>query len=259
MSHRTVGRRPFGVDAPTAVVTLPLSDRMSNAPSPNFVVECGRRVGANMEAKHHGNFNLAADAEPLEVRVTRYDLRKIRLVQVLLPLCFIFVPLARRFGGAWLVVPAAILCALIVRTLLRAQSSESVLLRTFPDRIKVGATTVRLAEPTSWRWHGRHATLFLAAGNVVVKPRASTRGDVLRSQLHATLGDPLLYTHRGSLAARIAAVVVAALGLLLLGVGVHYRLVYLTLAVGVVIVALAVFATLSGKVCDPSSLPTRDD
>lgn len=211
-----------------------------------------------MKAKHAEDSNLPAVAEPLEVRATRYDLRRVRLVQVLLPLCFIFVPLARRFGGAWLVIPAAMLFAAIIRTLFRARSSESVLLRTFPDRIKVGSATVRLAEPTPWRWHGRHATLFLAAGNLVVKPRAPTRGDVLRSQLQATLGDPLLFKHRGALAARIAAAVVAALGLLLLGVGVHYRLVYLTPAVGVVIVALAVFVTLSGKVCDPCSLPRRE-
>jgi|SRR6187402_3134490 len=196
-------------------------------------------------------------AEPIAVRATSYDLQKVRLVQVLIPLALIFFPLARRFQSAWLGLPAGALGIAIVRTMWAAQTRDKVLLRTFTDRVKVGSKTVRPGEFGQWRWHGRHATLFLPAGNVVIKPLAYAQADVLRSQLQRTLGAPLHYKHRGSLRARVAAAGVSALGLVLLAIGVVFQLVYMMPAVLVVIVGFAVFATLSQKVCDPTSLPTR--
>ena len=199
-----------------------------------------------------GKIKESTVGEPIAVRITRYNLLKIRLSQVQIPLLMLCSPFVRWFHAPWLAVPAVALMIATIYTLYTSKTRERVLVRTFSNRVKVGSTTVRPGEFGLWRWHGHHATIFLPGGNVIVKPVARGQAELLRGQLQSALGTPLRYIRRGSPRVRIGAAAVFVVGVVVLAIGINFNLVYLTPAIVLVLGGFAVFMTFSGKICDPN-------
>jgi len=204
-------------------------------------------------------YDAASDSgAAVEVRATRYDPVKLRLGQVLLPIALVVFPVARRFASTVAVVPALIVAVAALLTFLSARRSNITRLVAHPGRVKIGSAIVQAGEAGRWRWHGTHATLFAPEGNLVVKARSPAEIQALRAALEQALGSPLNFRRRGSLRARVISLLVAAVGLTLLEISVVYHLVYMTPAIIPVIMGIATFAALSGRIADPASLNRRD-
>lgn len=138
----------------------------------------------------------------LDVVVTRYELVKVRLGQVLLPIALVAFPIARRFGSGLALVPALIPAVAALWAFLSARKSSITRLVAHPGRVKIGSSTVHSGDEGLWRWHGAHATLFAPEGNLVVRATNADATENLRAVLEGALGCPLRFRRCGSLRAR---------------------------------------------------------
>ena len=152
---------------------------------------------------------------PLEVRVVQYDRRRMRLMQLLIPIAGLATVLGRAFESALAFIPSLAFTLSGLALCISARKSEVGRIRALPERIKVAGTTVRPGEFGRWRWYDRHATLFALSANLHVKTRSRVDAESLRLMLLAILGEPLRYRRRGSLRALAIAALVTVVAFVL--------------------------------------------
>jgi hypothetical protein len=186
----------------------------------------------------------------LEVRVTRWAVRRMQLGQMLVPVGFGAGILARRFPeilSPYLVfaIYAGIL-VVILGGIARLGTRE---LRTDNAAIELGdGLRVQSADVTCWAMHGGLVRLHGAEASFSLRARAEDVNE-LETQLTGVFGKPQQLQPRGSLRARRIALGFAFVGLLAVSSAVFYsNMLALFLGVSSTLLGFGAFLTLRQRV-----------
>lgn len=184
-------------------------------------------------------------------RAVRIDVSRVRLGQVLIFVCMVAVPLARRFmiGPMLAGVGGLLLVTLIVFVSAR-RSFGQVALDMGGGRLRLGVDGPQLAraDVTAWTIDGASARVYTREAGWRFTTSAEN-ADVLRRLLAGAFGGPLILKRRGSRRARAIAGIVALAGIPLTATGIALQIPLLAAAgVPAVIFGLAALGALSQKV-----------
>lgn len=188
-------------------------------------------------------------ADSLPVVTTRYDLRRLRLAQVIIPLGAIAGVVARRTMSPVAIVVAVVLLATATCTLLTLRTTQGRILRVRRGHLRLDDEQVRPDQLSLWRWQGDRARLYLQTGALVV--RAADTPAELQARLRSVFGSPVEFARRGSPRARWLAAALFFAGATLTTVGFIVESHLASAGVLLVIAGFAAFGTLSQRV------PTR--
>ncbi|MEO7037503.1 MAG: hypothetical protein ABI548_26335 [Polyangiaceae bacterium] len=194
---------------------------------------------------------------PLEVKSTRYNLARLGLAQVLIPIGMILTPFARR-SESWIGFGAALMIAATALWLLAsARTTGRKTLSVQHGRLKLAHHSIRPGEFGRWRWLGDRAKLFLLDGTVVLEPTAPGDVSALAAMLRAELGAPLAYVRRGSAMTRGIAAGTLVLGAVLTGGGFAQHSLIAPVGIVVVVLGGAALGTLSQSVVVRETTPSQ--
>lgn len=194
--------------------------------------------------------------ETLDVITTRFNLRRMRLGQLLVPLAAIVSPFARRSMSPVALLATVLLMGGALWAFVTARTRRSATIAVRRGRLHLDGQSIPAGDEAKWRWHGKRATLFLATGNVVVRPRVPIQAELLHAKLRASLGDPLTFKRRGSPRARFVAGSALALGLVLTIVGFAFDSFVAVVGLVMIIFGGAALGALSQAVFAPLSKPS---
>jgi hypothetical protein len=180
---------------------------------------------------------------------TRYDLRKLRLVQLIVPVAMVGSVLARRTMSPIAIAMAAALMAAAAYTLLKLKTTRHRNLSVRRGTLRLDDENIHPDQLSLWRWQGDRARLYLHTGAMVL--RAPAAPAALQAQLRSVFGAPVEFARRGSPRARWLAVAVFLTGAALTAVGFTIGSHLASAGVLMVIGGFAAFGTLSQCVPAP--------
>lgn len=195
----------------------------------------------------------------LDVLTTRFNIRRIRLGQLLIPLTAIVTPLATRSMGPVALVASVLLSGVAIWSFVSARTKRAVKLCLRDHALYLGSEAIHTAASGTWSWMGERATLFLPDGNVAVRARSRADAPALQSLLRSVLGTPLKYRRRGSLSARITAASALFTGFGLTSFGFAYGSVVAPIGLMLIVFGGAALGALSQNVLDFTPNPNRRD
>jgi hypothetical protein len=191
-----------------------------------------------------------SDEVVIQVKVTRYDIQRLRLLQVLVPLAFIVTTLARRTDSLPLYVMTAILQGgAIVAWLSATKRLGWQALELKGGGVKFGSTAfgLRREQVRNWTMINRVARLYSSKVSYRVLALGGSE-QVVRSILQSQFGQPVALQRRGSVGARMLAVGAALCGLVVVALAIIYERSLLAIAgVPLLLGGFAVFGALSQR------------
>lgn len=215
-----------------------------------------------MRARRGADEGVRADSEllpPVDVRVTRINRGRLRLVQALIPVSGLLAAVARGLDSLLPLLLLAILASLCVWLFVSSHSRTSVQARALPGQLRLDRIKVWAGEFGQWRWYGKSAVIFELSGNLRVKSRSTAEAEALRILLQSALGDPLRFRPRGSARARRLAAATAFAGIVLMYLAFQLDIKSLWLvAIAMVLGGTAVFGAFSQSVADSASPGHRE-
>ena len=93
----------------------------------------------------------------LEVLTTRYDIRKVRFAQLLVPLAAIVTPFARRSMSPIAIAVSVLLSGGATWNFVTAKTRKSATIRLRNGKLNIDHETIRSGEGGLWRWQGDRA------------------------------------------------------------------------------------------------------
>lgn len=185
----------------------------------------------------------ASIAGSFPVVATRYDLRKLRLAQLIVPLAMMGSVLARRTMSPIAIAMAVVLMVVGAYTLLKLKTTRRRNLSVRRGTLRLDDESIHPNQLSLWRWQGDRARLYLHTGAMVL--RAPDAPAALQAQLRSVFGAPVEFARRGSPRARWLAVAVFLTGAALTAIGLTVGSHIASAGVLMVIGGFAAFGTLS--------------
>lgn len=189
----------------------------------------------------------------MHVDVTRYDLRRLRLGQALVPAAVVMTIVWRhKPGPPTLAVAVALLASALVSLLLARRRLGQADLVAEHGKLRLGADGPKLlpSAVTAWTWDDDGcARVYDRTGSWMLTAINADDGGAVRAALAGVLGKPLTLQRRGSARARSWALVAAATGLLVtVAAFVLDTPAFAFAGVPALVIGIATFGALSQKV-----------
>ncbi len=198
-------------------------------------------------------------ATSLEVLATYYNIRRIRVGQLLIPLAAIVTPLATHLMAPLGLLASVILSGGAIWSFVSARSRRAANLCVRNHVLHLGPRAIHPASTFTWSWRGDRAILFLSEGNVAVRARSQSDMGELEATIRSTLGSPLKYRRRGSFSTRVIAASTFFVGLMLTGLGFAYNSFIAPLGLLLIVFGGAAHGAFSQKIVDiPATRSQRD-
>lgn len=191
-----------------------------------------------------------SDNAILEAKVTRYNIGRLRLGQMLLPMAVVTTVVARRFPSVFTVVLAVVVQASTLALLISAARRFGWQRIFFKHGgLSIGSTDARLERHKVHRWTIVNGLARVYGLDQSYKIRARSGGEsALSAALARCFGPPLTLRRRGSLRARMIALTVGLCGLVsaavAIGVGISWLAIVGPLAF---VLGVATFGALSQR------------
>jgi hypothetical protein len=186
----------------------------------------------------------------IEVKVTRYDIPRLRLVQVLVPIAFIVTTFARRIESTPLYVATAILQVAALAVLVSAIKRlgwQALQLESGGVRFGSTAFSLRGVQVRNWTMVGRDARLYTSKISYRVSAREGSE-QVVRALLQSQFGQPTALERRGSIGVRMLALAAAVCGVVVVALAIFYdRSVLAAIGAPLLLGGIAVFGALSQR------------
>lgn len=189
----------------------------------------------------------------IEVRLTRYDVTRLRLAQVLIPFVSVATILARRVSGSlWISVAIAsqVLTVFVLLGAIRRFGWQPLVLEN--GALRFGATGIEASRQgvRDWTYLGGVARIYRGESSLRLRARPGAEL-ALEAVLRALLGQPRTLVRRGSKRARIWALVAGTLGLVLVALAFALDATLLVpFGVATFIFGVATFGALSQRVAE---------
>jgi hypothetical protein len=151
----------------------------------------------------------------IDARVTRYNVKRFRLGQALVPPAMLITIFARRTEGmVAMIAMAGVLgsAALAFLSAIKRFGWRAVRVERGSVWVGVSDERVRRESVRDWTWLNGVARLYGADANYTLKARSGGEA-ALESMLRGLFGQPRALQHRGTFRARMIALSVALLGL----------------------------------------------